>query len=396
MNPQSAFLLLDGATGSNLIEAGLPPDCCPEVWTLDHPEALLALQRGYKAAGAQVVLAPTFGANPHKLAPYGLTEETERLNRELVALSRSAVGEGVAVAGDLSPSGLFLQPFGEATFDDLTKLYDRQLAALQAAGVTLAVIETQMTLADARAALLCAKRRGMTAFVTITVEPSGRTLTGLSLPSAVVTLQAMGAAAVGLNCSFGPAGMAPLLSAAAPYAKVPLVAKPNAGEAGAPLPPQQFAKLSAALAAAGAAVLGGCCGTTPAHIAALSARLAGQTPPAPAADEKEEFLADEKAVYPCPASPMSETLACGPDLPDDLAELSPETDLVTLTLETPAEADYLPEALPLCRGPVCFSSPSPAALEAALRAYQGRALVTGDGVTDRLIAEYGALPLQKG
>ncbi len=387
---QNGPLLLDGATGSNLMAAGLPAGVCVEQWVLDHPDVLLRLQQDFVAAGARVVLAPTFGANPQKLAAYDLADQTEDFNHRLVALSRRAVGNAAWVAGDLSPSGLFLPPMGTASFADLCAVYDRQLAALQTAGVDLVVIETQMTLADARAALLCAKARGMTALVTITVEAGGRTLTGLSLPAAVVTLQAMGADGVGLNCSCGPAAMAALLQEATAYAAVPLIAKPNAGEADDPLPPEAFATQAAALADAGACLIGGCCGTTPAHLACLSRALADHAPPTmPQAAQNR--LADERDVYDLPTAGKEETFAASPDLMDDMMDADDEAELAVITLQTPADAAFLADALPLCRKPVCFAANDTAALEAALQAYQGRALVAGAGVTADLLTRYGAL-----
>lgn len=391
---QDTFMLLDGATGSNLMAAGMPAGSCTEQWVLENPEVLTQLQTAFVNAGSQIVLAPTFGANAAKLASYGLAEQTGALNKALFALSRKAAGSAAVVAGDVSPSGLFLEPFGTASFADICAVYDEQMAALQEAGAQIVMIETQMTLSDARAALLCAKARGLTAFVTITVEAGGRTLSGLSLPSAVVTLQAMGADGIGLNCSCGPKSMVPLLKAAVPYAKVPFIAKPNAGEPGNPLPPAAFAAAVEELVDCGASILGGCCGTTPEHIAALSAIISKKAIPH-LPENNTEYLADERAVYACPQPAASETYACGPDLADDLLEADEKTNLLLLTLTAPEDAAWLQDALPLCRLPVCFVSDHTPALEAALQLYQGRAMIAGKGVTNALITKYGALPYQQ-
>ncbi len=383
------FLILDGATGSNLIAAGMPAGVCVEQWILEHPDVLTHFQKSFETAGTMVLTAPTFGASPEKLSAYGLKEQTEEFNQRLVALSKEAAHTAL-VAGDVSPSGLFLQPMGEAAFEDLLTIYDEQVAALQQAGVDLILIETQMTLADARAALLCANKYNLPALVTITLEQGGKTLSGLSLSSAVIILQAMGAKGVGLNCSCGPISMGAALEEARPYAKVPLIAKPNAGEPGNPLPAEEFGKAAAALAGSGATILGGCCGTTPEHIAALAKNLKGYTPSALENDGKE-YLADERRIYEIPEEIISETFACDDDLMDNLMDVDEDTNLMVLTLSTPQDAENLVDALPFCKLPVCFSSQSEEALEAALQTYQGRALITGDGATQTLCARYGAI-----
>ena len=383
------FLLLDGATGSNLIAAGMPAGVCVEQWILEHPHVLTDLQKSFETAGTMVLTAPTFGASPEKLSAYGLKEQTGEFNQQLVALSKEA-SKNALVAGDVSPSGLFLQPMGEATFQQLVAIYDEQVAALKQAGVDLILIETQMTLADARAALLCANKYELPALVTITLEQGGKTLSGLSLSSAVVILQAMGAKGVGLNCSCGPVSMGAALKEARPYAKVPLIAKPNAGEPGNPLPAEEFGKAAAALADCGAMILGGCCGTTPEHIAALTQNLREYTP-LPLENDGKEYLADERRIYEIPEEITSETFACDEDLMDNFMDVDEDTNLIVLTLSTPQDAENLVDALPFCKLPVCFSSQREDALEAALQTYQGRAFITGEGATQSLCHRYGAI-----
>ncbi len=383
------FLLLDGATGSNLIAAGMPAGICVEQWILEHPNVLTDLQKSFEDAGTQVLTAPTFGASPEKLSAYGLKEHTQEFNQRLVALSKEASNTAL-VAGDVSPSGLFLQPMGEASFEDLLAIYDAQISALKQAGVDLILIETQMTLADARAALLCANKYHLPALVTITLEQGGKTLSGLSLSSAVIILQAMGAKGVGLNCSCGPVSMACALEEARPFAKVPLIAKPNAGEPGNPLPAEEFGKAAAALANSGATILGGCCGTTPEHIAALTKELKAYSP-LPLENNGKEYLADERRIYEIPEEMVSETFACDEDLMDNLMDVDEDTNLVIITLSTPEDAQNLTDALPFCALPVCFQADAEDILEKALQMYQGRALITGDGATQTLCARYGAI-----
>ena len=386
---ESQFLLLDGATGSNLIAAGMPAGVCVEQWVLNNPQVLQTLQQNFLQAGTRVLTVSSFGANPQKLASYGLEEKTKEFNQNLATLTQVVAGTTAFVAGDVSPTGLFLEPMGDATFDDLCKVYDTQISALKEAGVDLLLIETQMTLADARAALLCANRYGLPALVTITLEQGGKTLSGLSLAAAVVVLQAMGAVGVGLNCSCGPISMAKALEEARPYAKVPLIAKPNAGEPGNPLSPADFGKAAAALANSGACILGGCCGTTPDHIAALAKELTHYQPLPPKGDA--DYLADERRVYEIPQEVISQSFDCDEDLMDNLMDIDEDTNLVVLHLSAPKEAENLTDALPFCKLPLCFVSDDSQALEEAVKRYQGRAMVAGAGVTPTLCQTYGAI-----
>ena len=242
-------LILDGATGTNLIAAGMPSGVCVEQWILEHPEKLLALQRAFLEAGSNAVMAPTFGANREKLAAYGLQDQVEEINLKLVALSKEAAEPFHAlVGGDVSPAGVMIEPYGDLTFDELYDIYLEQIRALKKAGVDFIALETQMSLADLRAGVLAAKEAGLPVFATITVEDNGRTIMGTKFLPVLITLQALGAAAVGLNCSTGPEVMEELLEGAVSHAQVPLIAKPNAGKpsqedpAVYPLSPAEFAE----------------------------------------------------------------------------------------------------------------------------------------------------------
>ena len=155
--PLSLPILLDGATGSELYKRGMPAGACTEQWVLGHPEALLELQRDYVAAGSQVLIAPTFGANRVRLEQHGIFGQVADYNRRLVELSRQAAGGRALVAGDMAPTGLFIAPFGESSFEELVAIYTEQAAALAAAGVDLFLIETTMTMPEARAAVLACK-----------------------------------------------------------------------------------------------------------------------------------------------------------------------------------------------------------------------------------------------
>ena len=274
-------LILDGATGTELQKRGYTGDVSAEQWTLSHPEAIRDIQRDYVAAGSQVLYTPTFGGNAVKLAEHGVTGQTADYNRRLAALSREASGGRALLAGDLAPTGLFLSPLGSASFDDLVDAYAQQVSGLEEAGVDLYVIETMMTLSDARAAVLAVRAvTDKPIFVTFTCDRNGRSISGTDITAALTVLQGMGIDAFGLNCSAGPEQMLPQLRRLREYARIPLIAKPNAGmptivdgRTVYDCPPEQFVSLVPDMLACGVMIFGGCCGTTPAHIAALRAEL---------------------------------------------------------------------------------------------------------------------------
>ena len=228
--PFSLPLLLDGATGTNLLERGMPSNVCVEEWICQNPAILQQLQKEFIDAGAQAIYAPTFGANRACLARYGLEDKVEEFNRKLVALSKQvAKPKNILVGGSLCPTGLFVPPYGEADFDDIYEIYREQIRVLDEAEVDFLIIETQTSLADMRAAVLAARSTNLPVFVTITVDKNGQTATGGTLLPVMITLQSMGVDAIGLNCSFGPEDMTEFINDIAQHSRVPIIAKPNAG-----------------------------------------------------------------------------------------------------------------------------------------------------------------------
>lgn len=275
---ENKYIYLDGATGSNLQSKGMSPGECPEIWILEHPEALLELQRAFVEAGTNILYAPTFTANRIKLAEYGIEDRLDEINHKLVALSKEAAGKDVLVAGDITMTGQQLAPVGTLDFEELIDIYKEQITSLVSAGADLLVIETMMSLQEARAALIAAKETcELPVMVTLTFEADGKTLFGTDPVTAMVVLQSLGASAVGVNCSTGPADMAEIVKCMNRVAEVPIIAKPNAGlpTLGADgktvydMDAESFGTQMKLLAGAGATILGGCCGTTPAHIAEL-------------------------------------------------------------------------------------------------------------------------------
>ncbi len=386
-NPFTRPLLLDGATGTNLMAAGMPQGACTEQWIVEHPQPLRQLQQAYAAAGCGMVTAPTFGANRLRLGDYGLADRVEEMNLRLVALSREAVGPDVRVAGDMAPTGGFVEPFGDMTFDELVDVYREQARALKKAGADYIAAETMTGLTEARAALLAAKETGLPVTVSLTVDEKGRLLSGGDPTACLLVLRSMGADAVGLNCSTGPQIIFDCLRAAAPFVAGPLLAKPNAGLPDPARPgmydigPEAFAAFARPFLETGVELLGGCCGTTPAHMAALHreiARLPFARRPAPQTDARRFLTADERHVWKIDPETIgfSHKLDCGPDLGDDLIRLS-EEEFVAVRVRIRSEEDARQFGLNayLCALPVVLLGQDAAALETALRLYNGRAMV---------------------
>lgn len=287
LKQNQGFILLDGATGSNLMKAGMPAGVCPEKWILDHPEVFIELQKAYVEAGTQILYAPTFTANRIKLQEYGLEQEQQKLIGELVALSKEACGGKALIAGDITMTGKQLSPVGTLALEELIDVYKEQITYMLEAGVDLLVVETMMSLAECRAAVIAAKEIcELPVMVTLTFETNGRTLFGTDAKTAAIVLENLGVDAIGVNCSTGPAKMVDIVKDMAGVCSIPIIAKPNAGlpetdkEGNTiyPMEAEEFAGEMKLLVEAGATVLGGCCGTTPKHIAALKQLITGREP----------------------------------------------------------------------------------------------------------------------
>jgi len=274
------FIILDGATGTELQKRGMPQGVCPEEWCLQNPKAIAQVHRDYEEAGADVVYTCTFGGNPRKLKEYHIAD-VEGVNERLARLARRSVHTPTLVAGDIGPTGDFIEPFGHLKFEEAVLSFKRQVKGLLKGGVDLFVIETMIDIQEARAALIAVKEMtNKFVMATMTIEKDGRTLNGTDPVTALVTLQSLGADAVGCNCSAGPKEMDFFIKAMKPYAMVPLVAKPNAGlpqlKNGATffeMDPKEFSRHAKNIAMHGANLIGGCCGTTPEHIRALKNTL---------------------------------------------------------------------------------------------------------------------------
>ena len=398
------IVILDGATGTELVKRGMPQGVCPELWILENPSAMIEIQQAYRAAGSDIVFVPSFGANRFKLEEFGLAGRLAEINRSLAGLSRCAAGDGL-VFGDLAPTGKFIEPLGDIPFEDVVNVYKEQVAALLEANVDGFVIETMMDIQETRAALLAVKEScELSVMVTMTFDEHMRTLTGSDPLSVLITLQAMGADAFGCNCSTGPGDMLEIIMKIKPYATIPLIAKPNAGmpklvsgETVFDMGPAAFAAYVTELAAAGANIMGGCCGSTPEHIREM-AKIAAQCRPAlpiitalsaVSASGSYCLLGKDKpfAVVGERINPTGKKalqaelregrLAMVNNFAREQAAAGAAILDVNMGLSGIDEKEMMVKAVKMLGGglPLCIDSTSSEVIEAALRIYPGRALV---------------------
>lgn len=412
----SKIVILDGATGSNLQKKGMTSGVCPEQWILNNKEALIELQLDYLKAGTDILYAPTFTANRIKLEEYGLEEQIKEYNYNLVNLSKEAIeryGEwnntkrNVYIAGDLTMTGEQLYPLGKLRFEELIDIYKEQIQYLVEAGVDLLVVETMMSLQECRAAVIAAKETcDLPVMVTLTFGDDNRTLYGTNPETAVIVLQNLGVDAIGVNCSTGPEKMCNILNLMKEYAKVPLIAKPNAGlpklvegNTVFDMEADEFAEKSKDLIMAGACIIGGCCGTTPEHIKGL-ASIAKNYEPYQSVEKTVRALTTERKtlhidldgrfmvigerINPTGKKALQAELKEG--ILDLVATMATEqvelgADILDINMgmnginEKEMMLQVIDEVLGLVDVPLSIDSSHVEVIEAALRIYPGRALI---------------------
>ncbi len=387
-------LLLDGAMGTQLVRHGYISGTCPEQWSLEHPDEVLAIQRAYVDAGSQILYAPTFGANSACLEKYGLFNKVKDYNLALVALARQAAADKALVAGDISSIGAMLYPLGDASFEDMVSVYREQAEALEEAGVDLFVIETMTNLAEARAAVLAVKEVSRKpVFVSFSCSENGRTMTGTDVCAALLVMEGMGIDAFGLNCSTGPKEIAAQMRRLSELTVLPLIAKPNAGlpvtqngKTVYTVSPEEFASFVPALAASGVSLFGACCGSDERFIAALKRALeqvSGARPPfpeseaLPCATEREAFLLQ-------PDSAVTVILPCDENLEEALTDIEPE-ELIGIEIASEEDLATFADCQYAVANPLCLLCEDVSILEKALRCYQGRALYEGSLSEEELL-----------
>ena len=266
--------LLDGATGSNLMKAGMPRGGCTETWILNNPQPFLDLQRSYVESGCQILYAPTFQAQPIALEKQDLADQTEKLNAQLVALSKSVAGDAL-VAGDITTLATFTDSWDPDKFELLVENYRRQIKGLLDGGADLLVAETLLYPQEAEAILTAAELEGAeTVMYSFTMQSDGSLFSGMDAGPVLQNLEQLGAAAVGFNCVAADMMTPYLVSKLRRFVKGPLLCKPNAGVPTIgqdnlphyPMTPEEFQKILSDCITMGATLVGGCCGTTPSHL----------------------------------------------------------------------------------------------------------------------------------
>ena len=272
---ENHILLLDGATGSNLMKAGMPRGVCTESWVIEHKDVILALQKGYIEAGSNIIYAPTFGGNSVNLTMHGLEGQIEEINHTLAGYTREIAPAGVYVAGDITTTGKMMAPAGDMTYEKAFETYQEQIGFLRDAGVDLIVAETMINIEETLAAVDAASTVcELPIMCTMTVDADGSIFSGGNAIEAAVSLEAAGADAVGVNCSVGPDQLVSVIRNIKENVSIPVIAKPNAGmpfiddngNAVYSMKAPDFARHVKALIDAGAGIVGGCCGTTPEYI----------------------------------------------------------------------------------------------------------------------------------
>ncbi len=427
---EEKVLVLDGATGTELQDAGLPQGACPEAWVLDNPDKLISVQKRYFAAGSDAVYTCTFGANRLKLKEFGLADKAMEINRKLALISREAAGKNKLIAGDIGPTGSFVEPFGDLPFEEAVEIFKEQATGLLKGGVDLFVIETMMDIQEARAALIAIKELcDLPVIVSMTFTGEGQTLTGTTPETALVTLQSLGASAVGCNCSVGPQAMLSIIMGMKPFATVPILAKPNAGlpklikgktvfDMGA----DEFASFGPAFVKAGVNLIGGCCGTKPEYINRLAAAVKGLNPEKPSISSLSALSSSRKTIFLSSNQPLKiigerinptgkkllqEELKAGKF--KEVRRFAVEqkqkgADILDVNAGMPGidEKSTLFAIVKLLTHvsdlPLCVDSSKPEAIEAALRIYPGRALINSiSGEKEKMkqllpiAAKYGAM-----
>ena len=422
---EQRILLCDGATGSILQAKGMPTGVCPEQWILEHPDVLAALQEEYVAAGSDIIYAPTFTCNRIKLAEFHLEDQVVKMNQELVALSKKAAGNKALIAADMTMTGESLKPLGTLTLEELIDVYKEQAKALYEAGVDLFVVETMMSLAEARAAVIAIKETcDLPVMVSMTFGEDGKTLYGTSPECAAVVLESLGTEVVGVNCSTGPKEMVEVIEKMRQVSSIPILAKPNAGlpelEDGKTvykMEKEEFVSYAKELTQAGANLLGGCCGTNPEFIAGLKEQVKNLSVPS-WKDEKTPCLASERKIQPIdsdgPFLLIGERMnptgkkALQAELREGSLKLllsmaSQQEEMGAKILDLNVGMNGIDEKATMLRAieelglvtnlPLCIDTSHIDIMEAALRAYPGRALINSVSLEKEKIEK--ALPLMK-
>ena len=384
--PFSLPMLLDGATGTALFKAGMPSGVCPEEWILANPNVIQEIQTRYVQAGSDAVLAPTFGANRTVLSRYGLDTTLCEMNQSLATLSRTAIG-GKLLAGDLSPTGKMLAPVGDTSLEEMIAVFSEQANALDSI-VDFYMIETQMDLACARAAVLGVKAVSeKPIFVTMTVTESGKTMYGDTPECALLALSDLGISAFGLNCSTGPQEMKEILAPLFPLSVslgIPLIAKPNAGApqkdgSHSHLTAEEFGAVGKEMLSCGISVLGGCCGTDEKIISALHTvcRSFTEISEIPQTIPTENIASNAREWVEIPVFDMPDPIPADDDIIDNADEMSEDYDFLYFSVQSEEDVQTILASAPFFSLPIAVCG-NEEAIRILKRNYCGKIVTVSD------------------
>lgn len=432
--------LFDGAMGTMLQKYGLAGSECPDYCNVSHPDIVQRIHRKYAEAGSEYITTNTFGASPLKLADYGLEDQVEAIAQAAVRNARAA-SPHIRVAGDIGPTGQFIRPLGDLSFDEAVSNFYRLAKALADAGADCLIIETIIDIQEMRAALTAAKAAcSLPVICQMSYSEDGRTITGTDPAAAAILLDAMGADVIGANCSVGPDKLFEAAKQMARVTNKPLIIQPNAGmpvldgnTTRFPLAPEDMAPYIARFAEAGVTFAGGCCGTTPAHIRAMREAMdrLPDPEPRPAVEPLTAFTSRTRTVFvgpghapvmigerinPTGRKKMREEIQSGSFVSvkkEALAQVAAGADMLDVNMGVPgidqsaAMEKVVMELSMLCPAPLSIDSTDPAVLEKAVKIYPGRPLINSVSADPALMEKvfplarkYGAavlcLPLAKG
>lgn len=388
-------LLFDGSMGALIGQMGIHTTC-PDELSLTNPEVIRGIHERYIAAGANVILADTFGATDMALSHKGKNGMSASITKAAVSLAKDVAGDKALVAVDVGPTSEFLYPVGQYKMEDFFETFLIQMRAAREAGADFAMIETQTDAAEARCAALAAREAGLECAISFTFQ-SGRTLTGATPETCVKIAESVGAAAVGINCSEGPEQMLPTIERMIKATHLPVIVQPNAGlpqtapdgSSYYPYTPDEMLKSMKTIVEMGAGAIGGCCGTTPDHIKAISALAGGEKQ----AKEKagEAFVCSARAVY-----PLSEAIESQAEIadPEDMYDLDPDDMLAVINLDEIEEdevADFVAECAANGKTALAFKTENREKLEKALFVYTGIACVFAGNDAQDVCDKYGAV-----
>lgn len=393
--------ILDGAMGTMLQQADLLPGECPDIWCVTHPEQIVEIHRAYIQAGAQFISTNTFGANAYKLQESGYSVE-QIVVAAVNCAKQAAAGTNTKILLNIGPLGQMLQPLGTLDFEQACDWFKEILTAGAKAGVDAVYFETMTDLLEVKAGILAVKETcNLPVMVSMTFEATGRTFTGCSVESFALTAEALGADAVGINCSLGPAEIFPIVKQLCQSCNLPVFVKPNAG---LPDPitgqynitPQKFCDLMEAYKALGIAAIGGCCGTNPEFLRQLSQRFEGYIPNR----EKQPVVSRVcsgmqtvkilpgtvigERINPTGKKKMKEALCIGDvnylvTQAIEQAEAGAQILDINVGLPEIDEAEMMRKAVTAIQGvtelPLQLDSTRPDVLEAGLRVYNGKPIV---------------------